>query len=87
MPFVLTYNYAADKLSEIEVGRLPPFGLEKQIVLLHSSDRSVQSQNYHQESRAKPGVVLLLQWDLFLERLSNTPIVKSSYSNSFESSL
>jgi len=75
-PFVQAYNYALDKLSEIEVEGLPPPEPRKKVVFVGSSE-----QNHQLQSQVKPDIVLL-QWSFFVERLStNSSTVE--YSDSY----
>ena len=63
---MLACNYALDELSGIEVRGLPPFGLKKQMVLIHEGGRSMEPTT---DWQVEPDIVLL-QWNLLIERLS-----------------
>ena len=68
-PFVVACNHALDELSEInDVDGLPKFTTEKQIVFVRNHDRAVRSDSHQRESRARPDIVLL-QWDIFKDKL------------------
>jgi len=69
--FVLACNYALDKLSEIKVQILPPFEPTKQIVFVHSSNKSPDPTTHWRDPQVRPGIVLL-QWNLSKERLSTS---------------
>ena len=75
-PFVRACNSALDELSIIKVDGLPAFELEKQIVFVDSSHRSIKSTSHWRNPQAKPDIVLL-GWNLFLQRLSTSRFDKS----------
>ena len=77
-PFVRACNYALDKLSKVQVDRLPPCSNDRQIVFVRNHDRSVGSDSHQRESLVRPDIVLL-QWENF-RKLSGS----SSYSESYE---
>ena len=83
-PFVRAFNSALDELSGIHVDGLPQFEPWRQIVFVHSSNQPIKSPHLWRDSQAKPEIVLL-QWNLFAERLSRRDglVGKVPYSESY----
>ena len=79
-PFVRACNYALDELSGINgVDGLPKFTAQKRIVFVRNFDRAVHSDSHQRESRERPDIILL-QWDIFRDKLkTHRPL---SYSDS-----
>ena len=84
-PFVLACNHALDGLSEIDdVDGLPEFTAQKRIVFVRNFDRAVRSDSHQRESRERPDIVLL-QWDIFKNKLKTPQPL--SYSDSHKTDI
>lgn len=78
-PFVRACNYALDKLSKIkDVGGLPKFLPENQIVFINNHNRSVGSESVQRNSLTRPDIVVL-QWDDFMKKLKRRVRYSESY--------
>jgi len=79
-PLVKAFNYALDRLSELDVPGLPKFHEPSQIVFACSATKCIKSESYLQGSY-KPDIVLI-KWNTF-KRAHKCPGV--AYSGSYES--
>ena len=81
-PLIKAFNYALDKLSELDVPGLPKFQEGRRIVFAHSDAKFIKSNNHLQNSY-KPDIILI-KWDVF-KIAHGSP--SAAYSKSYQSDL
>ena len=62
-PLIKAFNYALDRLSKVDVGGLPKFKNERQIVFARSDTSCIGTETYLQGSY-KPDIILI-KWNKF----------------------